>query len=123
MANTLPLPCSSTAFVAKILPQPCISTAFVAKTAPLPPVSTAVVAKTLYLSCSSTAVVAKSLPLPLRVHRYESVVVGLFSIITGKRCVPPRPFERGGVRAQQLVIGPAFRGILLIALVSVPFAG
>ena len=27
---------------------------------------------------------------------YESVVVGLFSIITGKRCVPPRPYKRGG---------------------------
>ena len=27
---------------------------------------------------------------------YESVVVGLFSIITGKRCKPPRPFKRGG---------------------------
>ena len=27
---------------------------------------------------------------------YESIVVGLFSIITGKRCVPPRPFKRGG---------------------------
>ena len=24
------------------------------------------------------------------------MVVGLFSIITGKRCVPPRPFKRGG---------------------------
>jgi hypothetical protein len=27
---------------------------------------------------------------------YESVIIGLFSIITGKRCVPPRPFKRGG---------------------------
>lgn len=27
---------------------------------------------------------------------YESVVVGLLSIITGKRCNPPRPFHRGG---------------------------
>ena len=27
---------------------------------------------------------------------YESVVIGLFSIITGKRCSPPRPFQRGG---------------------------
>ena len=27
---------------------------------------------------------------------YESVVVGLFSIITGKRCSPPQPFHRGG---------------------------
>ena len=27
---------------------------------------------------------------------YESIVVGLFSIITGERCVPPRPFKRGG---------------------------
>ena len=27
---------------------------------------------------------------------YESIVVGFFSIITGKRCNPPRPFGRGG---------------------------
>ena len=27
---------------------------------------------------------------------YESVVVGLFSIITGKHCNPPQPFKRGG---------------------------
>jgi|EP01049_Picozoa_sp_SAG25_P004597 hypothetical protein len=27
---------------------------------------------------------------------YESVIIGLFSIITGKRCSPPRPFKRGG---------------------------
>ena len=27
---------------------------------------------------------------------YESIVVGLFSIITGERCLPPRPFTRGG---------------------------
>ena len=27
---------------------------------------------------------------------YESIVIGLFSIITGKRCSPPRPFHRGG---------------------------
>ena len=27
---------------------------------------------------------------------YESLVIGLFSIITGKRCSPPRPFKRGG---------------------------
>ena len=27
---------------------------------------------------------------------YESVIVGLYSIITGKRCDPPRPYNRGG---------------------------
>ena len=27
---------------------------------------------------------------------YESVIIGLFSIITGKRCLPPRPFQRAG---------------------------
>ena len=27
---------------------------------------------------------------------YESVLIGLFSIITGKRCSPPKPFGRGG---------------------------
>jgi hypothetical protein len=27
---------------------------------------------------------------------YESVLIGFFSILTGKRCSPPRPFKRGG---------------------------
>ena len=60
MAKTLPLPCVSTAFVAKT--PPCVSTVFVAKTLPLPCVSTAFVAKTLPLPCVPTAFVAKTVP-------------------------------------------------------------
>ena len=48
---TLPLPCASTAIVAKKVPLPCASTAFAAKTLPLPCSSTAFAAKTLSLPC------------------------------------------------------------------------
>ena len=55
----LPLPCVSTAFVAKTLLLPCDSTDFpAAKTLPLPCVSAALVAKPLPLPCLSIAVVA-----------------------------------------------------------------
>ena len=61
----LPLPCVSTAFVAKTLLLPCDSTDFpAAKTLPLPCVSAALVAKPLPLPCLSIAVVAKPQPFP-----------------------------------------------------------
>ena len=63
-SQTPPLPCVSTAFVAKTPHLPCVSTAFVAKTPPLSCVSTAFAAETPPLPCVSTAFVAKTSPLP-----------------------------------------------------------
>ena len=77
--KALPLPCVSTAFVAKTLPLPCVSTAFVACFALC--VSTAFVAKTLHLPCVSTAFVAKTLPLPCVSTAFAAVAALVLSIL------------------------------------------